>query len=190
MSRYFYAIIISLALSKGIFSQDIQLGFRWESNFMKSHSDTYTYTPEFVPDAAQINISYFPINDLGIEARLGAELSLENYTGFEYGLLTKYFLTQQSLKPYLLAGVMFHHNTSNYHGVMNPTNTFEKTFTLPSIGFGINPIGALNIEALYQFGMNKDLTGTLINTVYDKETFYTTKLDWVLKLGIGFSWSL
>lgn len=186
MSRYLYILIFSLALSRSIFCQDFQLGFRWESNVMRIHSDLSDKHYRSMFDALQLHAAFFPVQKIGLEARIGGELSDKYYSGFDLGLITKYYVLPQLPNLYLLGGVMFHKNAGG--GGMT-FSTEEKTITMPSIGLGINAQGPFYLEALFQFGMNQNIASDTDFTT-PNWTVYKTKLDWILKFGAGFSWSL
>lgn len=187
MSKYRFLIFIFIALSCRIFAQDYQLGFRYEVNMLNISTDIPIHRNTFTPDALELNTAYFPCKGLGLEVRLGADFFQEYYTGFEYGLLVKYFISNQTPNYYLLGGVMFHRNLADGGGTFSVQ---EQTLTLPAIGIGMNPAGAFNLEMLFQYGMNRTIAGDWVPINAFQVIHYQTKLNWVLKFGIGFSWSL
>ncbi|MDP4176687.1 MAG: hypothetical protein Q8933_22105 [Bacteroidota bacterium] len=153
---------------------------------MRIHSDFSGTHYRSMFDALQLNAAYFPVHQFGLEARVGGELSDTYYSGFDLGLITKYYFLPQSPNLYLLGGIMFH---SNAEGGGMTFSVNENIITMPAIGLGINAQGPFYLEALFQFGMNQDIASDTDITT-PNWTIHKTKLDWILKLGAGFSWSL
>lgn len=181
MSVIRYLTVLSVALSNYILAQNFQLGFRAEANLLQHHSGNYSETSALMP-SIQLNGAYFLSNSLALEARLGAVLDPdeEYYSGWEYGLLAKYLMGQQANKAFIMGGAVIHTNGGGQH-------TLQKTFLLPALGFGVNVTGAFMLETLLLYGMNQTMGEYWSMGSTSRSSI---KMDWVLKVGAGFSWNL
>jgi hypothetical protein len=186
MYRYFIISFI-LLLNTIVKSQDVELGFRIESlGLYKSYSNfktaNFTYNP--FPSCFQLTLALYPVKRISIEGRFGGEFFYDDYSGAEYGIFVKYFI---SSPIYLTGGVAGHSNDGGSGS--NYDHSFTTSIIMPAIGFGIKPFNHVGIEALFQLANKKEIASHLYFTGSDAIS-YKQKVDWLVKLGFAFGWNL
>ncbi|MGE5500180.1 MAG: hypothetical protein ACM3Q2_19065 [Syntrophothermus sp.] len=185
----FKPIIIWLLLQCAIVNaQDLELGLRIESqglnrNFSNGNKANFEYL--LIPTCIQLNLSYYPFKKISIEGRFGREFFLENYTGFEYGLFTKYFFTGAF---YLTGGVAGHSNEGGSGGIYEGSS--NNSFIMPAIGLGFKPFNHTSFELMYQNTGNKIIGSSWQLGPNGEIIIVKEKLEWIVKLGIVLGWTL
>lgn len=174
-------------LSGSIMAQSAQMGFRLETLGMhRTHSNSFNsdtkkelfYIP--VPSALQLNASFFPVNNLSLDARLGGVFGWLGFSGFEYGLYSKYFFLD---RYYISGGIVMHHN-DGHEGIFSGMG--EK-YSMPAIGMGMKFTKVTNADLMFYYAGNKLLTDNYSPGI-PSTTF--THFDWLLKLSLDFEWEV
>lgn len=167
-------------------AQSFDMGFRLETLGMhRTHSNAYNsdtkkelfYIP--FPSALQLNASLFPVKNLSVDARLGGVFAWLGFSGFEYGLYSKYFLDRY----YFTGGIIMHHD-DGHEGIFSGMG--EK-FAMPAFGFGMKLTKVTNADLMFYYAGNKLLTDNF-SPGNPPTTF--THFDWLIKLSLDFEWEV
>jgi hypothetical protein len=127
----------------------------------------------------------YPFKNLSLEARFGREFLFDEYTGFEYGLFSKYFLTDHF---YFTGGVAGHSNEGGIGGISSGSTT--NSLIMPAFGLGTRQWDFISFELLVQHADNKVIGGSWQYGSDEQIVASKTKVDWVVKLGLVFGWKL
>lgn len=182
-----FLIVILFLLFGTAAAQSVTMGFRLEtlgmhrthSNIFNSDTKTELFYIPF-PSAIQVDIAVFPVSNLSMEARLGGVFAWEGFSGFEYGLYSKYFLMG---RYYISGGIIMHHN-DGHEGIFSGMGT---TYSMPAFGGGIQLTKVTNVDLLFYYAGNKSL-GSNFSKGIPSTTF--THFDWLIKLSLDFGWDI
>ncbi|MGE5432094.1 MAG: hypothetical protein ACM3QX_13515 [Syntrophomonadaceae bacterium] len=179
--------LLLFVLAGSALAQRAQMGFRLETLGMhRTHSNIYNsdtkkelfYIP--FPSALQLNTSFFPVQNLSIDARLGGVFGWLGFSGFEYGLYSKYFFLN---RYFFTGGVIMHHNDGN-KGIFSGMG--EK-YSMLSFGAGMKLTKVTSVDLLLYKAGNKLLTERFSGGI-PSDTF--THFDWLIKLSLDFEWGI
>lgn len=186
LKTIFLAFVLFL-LSGSLLAQRAQMGFRLETLGMhRTHSNAFNsdtkkelfYIP--VPSALQLNVSVFPVKNLSLDARLGGVFAWLGFSGFEYGLYSKYYLWD---RYYISGGIVMHHN-DGHKGIFSGMG--EK-YSMPAFGAGMKLTKVTNADLMFYYAGNKLLTD---NYSFGTPPTTFTRFDWLLKLSLDFEWEV
>lgn len=169
-----FAIIFFLLFSNS-FAQEIKLGFRIES---------FSALYERTDSGKKLTLNHLPIlyyvfaikaNDkLQIDFRPGYSI-IEDYGGFEFGGYLKYFPSENI---YFLAAYNAHFMGGEAHGTHSNNET---TFLMPGLGIGIVAGKYSSLEFMLFIPSPKE---------WKYDAGITSSFDLIIKIGLGFDWSI
>lgn len=182
MGKYIITFLLCFSCAQ-VQAQKFALGFRLEStgmhrNFSDGGSDFVDVF--FFPSSIQLNLAYYPIENLSVEIRGGREILFDDYMGYDYGLYSKYFISD---KVYFTAGMAGHSNSGSSH---NLGGTYPVSFLMPAAGIGYNIWSPFGLELQLQKPDNPAISYSGPSSAY----IVNTKVGWMVKLSAVFGWKL
>jgi len=183
-SKYLIILLILISMNLVIKSQTIKLGIRYEPGILIIEKNG---KGESLPAIFSMsgNAIVTPIDWIDIEIRPGLVFVGEDYSGFEFGLFSRFKILPTSL--YLIAGINNHSN-KGYNN--NSGGSYDKNMLYKSIGIGYNFDPKFNIDVTYYWTSDK-------NFAYVKETDWLTyskiidkQMKGIIKIGLNLSWDV
>ncbi|QQS36091.1 MAG: hypothetical protein IPM56_17925 [Ignavibacteriales bacterium] len=176
-------------------AQNLKLGFQLESFQYFTNTDVINRTTNlsvsnyssafgaFAPTSLYLKFDVGITNELMLEFKPGF-LFADDYTGYEAGIFSKY-------KIYKFANLIafFNYHANNDYS-SNTGGATSKGISLLGAGVGVDICEMIVLELLYSIPISESQIGYTPSYKNDYSLRTETNLKSIIKLGIGFSWSI
>lgn len=173
-----------LLSAPAINSQDFEINTKlqlYAYNTYDINKSEYKFHYPIIPFPLSINagLSYYPSKQNGFELITGLMLWPSGITGYEYGIATKFFLTEK----FYVIGTYLIHFTEGGGGHTRPM--LYVTFYMPGIGTGYRISKRVAFELIYL-----DPGNTPYERYHVFEGTNYVELTWMIKANVVFNWRL
>jgi hypothetical protein len=193
--KLFLAAFVIILFSANILAQGINWGLRLDALYINTTSNYETHTEEmetvvYYPrffTSPQLMLNVYPIEQLGIEFRVGYDFIVTDFAGGEYSFYGKYHFYQPL---YLVAGVCLKKMANN---ITNDKFSHRAggRFGMPAIGIGGQITKHISAEIIYLQGNERLIEYSNIDDQDLSRLLRREKhLNYVIKLSAGFNWSI
>ncbi len=175
-------------------AQNLKLGFQVESTQYYTNTElVHRITNITVSNQSSVHGAYLPTSlyikldfDITDEILLGVKsgyLGYDDYSGIEAGIFSKY-----KIYKFINLIAFYNYHSNNSHSSFSGGTT-SKGISLLGTGVGFNVNETIIIELLYSIPITESQIGYK-SYLTDSSLRSETSLKSIIKLGIGFSWSL